>query len=195
VLTFPVVACVSSAGGLDALTRVLGPLSEDFSAAVIVLQHHDPDQRSQLVEILAGRCALPVVEVGHHQTLEPGRVFVAPIGRHTLVSSDGTFVVVLSGEYPPYRPSADLLLTSLALAAGPMAFAVVLSGNGNDGATGATVIHDLGGTVIAADAASSANYAMPAATIARGDALDYETNVDDIAELLQALVTRSQPLP
>jgi len=189
VLAFRVVGCVSSAGGLDALTRVLRPLPEDFPAAVIALQHHDPAQHSYLVEILADRCALPVVAASHHQTLEPGRVFVAPPGRHVLVSSDATLVVVVSGEYPPYRPSADLLLTSLALAAGPMAIAVVLSGTGNDGATGATVIHDLGGTVIAADAASSAQYAMPAATIARGDALDYEVNVDHIAELLRTLVT------
>jgi two-component system chemotaxis response regulator CheB len=190
VVAFPVIACVSSVGGIDALSRVLHPLPADFPAAVIALQHLDPDQPSQLAEILARRCALPVVTARHHQTLEPGRVFVAPPGRHTLVSSDATLVVVASGAYPPYRPSADLLLTSLALAAGPMAIAVVLSGRGNDGATGATVVHDLGGTVIAADAASSAQYDMPAATIARGDALDYERNVDTIADLLHTVVTR-----
>jgi len=37
---------------------------------------------------------------------------------------------------PPYRPSADLLLTTLALAAGRRAVAVVLSGEGQDAATG-----------------------------------------------------------
>lgn len=190
---FPVVACVSSVGGLDALIRVLAPLPEDFPAAVIALQHLDPDTPSYLTEILASRCALPVVTASHHQTLEPGWVFVAPAGRHTLVASDASLVVVVSGEYPPYRPSADLLLTSLALAAGPLAIAVVLSGNGNDGATGATVIHDLGGTVIAANAASSAHYAMPAATIAQGDALDYELHVDDIAALIHTLVTKPRP--
>lgn len=157
---------------------------------MIALQHLDPAGPSYLPEILTRRCALAVVTASHGQPLQPGHVFVAPPGQHTLVASDATFVVVASGDYPPYRPSADLLLTTLALAAGPMAIAVVLSGYGNDGATGATVIHDLGGTVIAADPASSAQYAMPAATIARGDALDYELHMDHIASLLHTLVTK-----
>jgi two-component system chemotaxis response regulator CheB len=36
---FSVVALVASAGGLEALTRVLAPLPADFPAAIIGLQH------------------------------------------------------------------------------------------------------------------------------------------------------------
>jgi two-component system chemotaxis response regulator CheB len=38
----PVVALVTSAGGLNALTQVLGRLPADLPAAILVVQHIDP---------------------------------------------------------------------------------------------------------------------------------------------------------
>jgi two-component system chemotaxis response regulator CheB len=49
---FPIVALVCSAGGLDALTRVLQPLPGDLPAAVLVLQHLSPEHPSELAAIL-----------------------------------------------------------------------------------------------------------------------------------------------
>ena len=115
-------------------------------------------------------------------------VVVAPAGRHVLVDLDLKIVLIASVPLPPRRPSADLLLTTLAQAAGRLAVAVVLSGGGNDGSTGASAVHDLGGTVIAADRASSQAYSMPEATIAREHAVDHVCPVDDIADLVQAIV-------
>ena len=65
--------------------------------------------------------------------------------------------------------------------------AVILSGGGSDGATGAVALHDFGGTVIAADKASSAHFAMPEAAISRDDAVDYVLPTDDIPALLVSL--------
>jgi two-component system chemotaxis response regulator CheB len=97
--------------------------------------------------------------------LTPGRVVVAPAGQHLLITSELRLALIESGAFPPSRPSADLLLTTLAIAAGPRAIAVVLSGTGHDGATGATAVHRFGGTVLATDEASSQSFAMPSATI------------------------------
>lgn len=183
---FPIVALVCSQGGLEALSCVLSPLPTDFSAAVIVLQHHSPDTVSALAEILDRRTALPVSWVRDGAALIPGRVMVAPPGSHTLVTGHRTTALIPSGERPPYRPSADLLLTSLALSAGSQAIAVVLSGRGIDGATGATAVHHFGGQVIASDAATSTVFAMPEATINRDEIIDHVLAVDDIAALLVA---------
>lgn len=179
---------MSSAGGLDALSRVLGELSADFPAAIVAHQHLAPEHLSDLALILDARSPLPVAAAVAGDRLRPGHVLVAPSGSHTLVTKDERLVLVKSGPYPPYRPSADLLLTTLALAVGARAIAVILSGGGNDGATGATVVHDLGGTVIVSDAQSSSNYAMPAASVARADVVDHEVGVDSIAHLLDSLV-------
>jgi two-component system chemotaxis response regulator CheB len=184
---FPVVALVCSAGGLDALTRVLSKLPEDFPAAVLVLQHLDPDAASSLAIILGRRTAITVREATEGAVFHPGVALVAPPGRHTLVTREGTIALIESGPRPPYRPSADLLLTSLALAVGNRAVAVVLSGHGIDGATGATAVHHFGGVVIASDEASSTEFSMPGATIGRDTILDHAVPLDEITALLITL--------
>lgn len=100
--------------------------------------------------------------------------------------------LIPSGGLPPYRPSADLLLVTAASALGSRLIVVVLSGRGNDAATGASAVHRFGGTVIATDMATSAESAMPHATITRDDAIAHVLALDDVAGLLTALV--SQPL-
>jgi two-component system chemotaxis response regulator CheB len=183
-----VVALVASAGGLDAVSRVLGPLPERFAAATLVLIHQAPDRVSRLVEILGRRCALPVAPAEHGGALQPGRVVVAPPGRHTLITPGLGIALIESGAFPPSRPSADLLLTTLAVAVGGRAIAAVLSGGGHDGATGASAIHAFGGTVLATDEPSSREFSMPLAAIKRDDAVDAIVPLDDVAARLIALV-------
>jgi two-component system chemotaxis response regulator CheB len=184
-----IVALVCSVGGLDALSRVLGPLEASFPAAIIVLQHQSPTHSSRLPSILARRCALPVHDAVDDAALEPGHVVVVPSGHHALVTSEGSLALIASDGTPPYRPSADLLLTSMALVAPKRSIAVILSGVGHDGATGATALHDFGGVVIAASKESSTYFAMPQAAIDRDEIVDYVVSVDDMAGLLAALVT------
>jgi two-component system chemotaxis response regulator CheB len=123
----------------------------------------------------------------HGDRLEAGTVFVVPEGTHALVTQEGSIALIMSGPRPPYRPSADLLLASLALSVGSRSIAVVLSGTGRDGATGATAVHDFGGIVIAADPKSSAHFEMPQATIDRDEIVDFVVPVGEIAALLQKL--------
>jgi two-component system, chemotaxis family, protein-glutamate methylesterase/glutaminase len=182
---YPVVALVCSTGGLDALTRVLRPLPSGYGAALLVLQHLDPEaQGGGLSRILGRRTGLPVHDAHEGDALTPGTVLVAPAGHHTLITGAGTVALIESGDRPPYRPSADLLLTSLALAVGHRAVAVVLSGHGIDGATGATAVHHFGGLVIASDEATSEEFSMPSATIDRDTIIDHEMALDEIAGLL-----------
>jgi two-component system chemotaxis response regulator CheB len=84
---------------------------------------------------------------------------------------------------------ADLLLTSLAVTAGAHVVAVVLSGGGTHVATGSVAVHDLGGTAIAADRASSAVFGMPSAAIGRDDAVDHVLPPGEIAGLPTALLS------
>jgi two-component system chemotaxis response regulator CheB len=189
---FPVVALVGSAGGLEAVTRVLGPLPESFAASLVILIHLSPHHSSQLVDVIGRHCALPVLAAEDDLPLLPGQVIVVPPGRHLLITPDGRIprtALIVSGAYPPSRPSADLLLATLATAVGRRAIAVILSGGGNDGATGATAVHLCGGTVLATDETSSRHYSMPLAAIQRDDAVDRVLPLDGIADALQELVT------
>jgi two-component system, chemotaxis family, protein-glutamate methylesterase/glutaminase len=186
---WPIVALVASAGGIEALSRVLAALPDDLPASVIVLLHLGPDRESRLPDILGRISPLGVELARDGEPLAPGRVIVAPAGRHLLITGDLRATLIASGAFPPSRPSADLLLTTLAIAAGPRAIAVVLSGKGNDGATGATAVHRFGGTVLATDAASSESFGMPSAAIEREDTTDHIIGLDELPAMLISLVT------
>lgn len=192
---FPVVALVCSAGGLAALTRVLAPLPAEFPAALLVLQHHWPESKSRLGIILARTTMLPVTTAREGDALVPAQVLVAPSEQHTLITPQGAVALIEFGPAPPYRPSADLLLTTLALAVGSRAITVILSGHGIDGATGATAIHHFGGVVIASNEASSTAFSMPHATIVRDEITDYIAALDDIPKLLITLTAEPEPEP
>jgi two-component system chemotaxis response regulator CheB len=167
-LRFPVVALVTSAGGLEALTRVLAPLPADFPAAVLVAQHLDPARTSHLTAILAARTALRVGEAADGDKLVAGAALVVPAARHLLVTSDARIGLLDTGDLPPARPSADLLLATLAVTCGPRALAVVLTGKGTDAQTGIRAIAHCGGTVFAQDEGTSAHFGMPGAAIGTG---------------------------
>jgi two-component system chemotaxis response regulator CheB len=189
VTDFPIVALVCSAGGLEAVTQVLAPLPGDLPAAIIVLQHLSPEYHSELADVLARRTALAVCTATDGAVLAPGQVLVSPSGQHTLVAADQTIALIPSGTTPPYRPSADLLLTTLAVGSGKRVIAVVLSGRGNDAATGASAVRRFGGTVVVSTALTSTQAAMPQATIDRGGAVDHVVPLGGIADMLIALTT------
>ena len=74
----PIVAVGASAGGLDALKRLLGALSRDAKLAVVVVQHLSPAHHSLLTSALHGATALDVVEVQDGMPVAAGQVHVIP---------------------------------------------------------------------------------------------------------------------
>ncbi len=196
-LPLPVVALVSSAGGLESTVQVLSGVDPDLAATFVVLQHTRPDRRSLLPAVLAHRTKRDVEVATEGDRLTAGRVLVAPSGCHTLVTHERRIALIPSGDFPPWRPSADLLLTSMALALGRSAVAVVLSGAGHDGATGATAVRHMGGIVVTSDAESSAHFSMPKSTIERDQiapaVLPLSRLVEELPSLVQA-VAEGTPL-
>lgn len=184
---FDVVAIAASAGGMSALLAVLGQLSADFGAAIVVVQHLDPRHKSLLAEILGRRCSLAIAEAGASDKLEPGHVYIAPPNRHLLVNEDGTLTLSESALVHFCRPSADLLFESVAGSYKERVIAVVLTGTGVDGSMGVRAVKKMGGTVIAQDEASSEFFGMPGAAIATG-AVDFVLPLEDIASALGTLV-------
>lgn len=184
---FEIVALAASAGGLKALTDVLGELPRNFPAALVVVQHLDPRHRSLMAELLGKRTALPVTEAREGDRLAPGHAYVAPPNRHLLVNPDRTLSLTQSELVHFVRPSADLLFESTAAAYRERAIAVVLSGSGKDGAMGVKAIKKMGGTVIVQDEKTSEFFGMPEAAQQTG-AVDFVLPLHEIAPALQTLV-------
>ena len=184
---FEIVALAASAGGLHALSQVLAALPQQFSAAIVVVQHLDPRHRSLMAEILAKRTVLPVKQAQEGDPVVPGAALIAPPNRHLLVNPDGTVSLSQSELVHFVRPSADLLFESTAASYKDRAIAVVLSGTGGDGSMGVRAIKKMGGTVIVQDEKTSEFYGMPGAAMQTGSA-DFVLPLDEIAPALVTLV-------
>jgi two-component system, chemotaxis family, protein-glutamate methylesterase/glutaminase len=184
---FDVVAFAASAGGLQALIRILSGLPADFPAALVVVQHLDPRHRSLMADIFSRRTSLKVKEAEEGDRLAPGAVYTAPPNRHLLVNPDGTLSLSQSELVHFVRPSADLLFESAAASYRDRAIAVVLTGTGTDGAMGLRAIKKMGGTIIVQDEKTSEFFGMPAAAMETGT-VDFVLAIDEISHALRALV-------
>src|SRR5262249_16940995 len=184
---FDVVALAASAGGVQALARVLTGLPGDFPAAVVIVQHLDPRHRSLIADIFGRRTSLKVKEAEQGDTIQPGVVYTAPPDRHLLVNGDGTLSLTRTELVHFVRPSADLLFESVAAAYKDRAIAVVLSGTGTDGAMGLRAIKKMAGTIIVQNENTSEFFGMPAAAIETGT-VDFVLPLDEIPHALKTLV-------
>ncbi|MGM3307760.1 chemotaxis protein CheB [Anabaena sp. WFMT] len=187
---FDIVALAASAGGLTAITEVLSALPTDFKAAIVIVQHLDPKSRSLMAEILRRHIVLDVKQAEDGDKLTPGAVYVAPPNHHLLVNGDRTLSLSQSEKVHFLRPSADVLFESVAASYKDRAIAVILTGNGSDGAIGVKAIHKMGGIVIAEDEKTAEFKGMPLAAIQTGN-VDFILPKEDISSALINLVMAS----
>lgn len=174
----------SSAGGIEALSRLVSTLPEGFGAPVVIAQHLDPERESRLQEILARRSRLPVRTVADHERLEGGVVYVIPSDRHVNVTDSEIDLRVDSKGRP--KPSVDLLMSSAAGVFGEGLIAVVLTGTGSDGAEGARAVHRAGGTVVIQDPATAEFGGMPGSLAP--NTVDIVAELDRIGPILGELL-------
>lgn len=190
---FKIVAMAASAGGLTALSQVLGGLPEDFTASIVIVQHLDPRHRSLMAEILDKRTKLEVKQAEDNDELQPNRIYIAPPDHHLLVNRDASLSLSQSEPVHFVRPSADLLFDSMAASFGDEAIAVVLTGSGSDGEMGVKAVKERGGTVIAQNEATAEYFGMPGAAIAT-KSVDFVLALDEIAPALVTLVMGKENL-
>jgi two-component system chemotaxis response regulator CheB len=166
-----VVAIAASTGGPRALTVLLGGLPAGLKAAVVIVQHIEASFEEGLARWLDDHCPLEVTVAKDQMELLEGRVYLAPQGRFSEVTTARRIALVDDPTHTGMHcPSGDRLLESAATAYGPRAIGVVLTGMGRDGADGLLAIRQGGGTTIAQDEASSVVYGMPQAAAQNGAA-------------------------
>ncbi|WP_280384676.1 chemotaxis protein CheB [Nocardia wallacei] len=185
--SYGIVAIASSAGGITALSRVLGGFPHDFPVPILVVQHLDPRHHTVIADVLSRRCQLPVRLAEADVRAEAGVVYVAPPNHHLLVGSGGVLSLSSSELVHFVRPSADLLFESVAGAYGSRAIACVLTGSGRDGSMGVGAVKSRGGTVIAQDPQDAEFKGMPEAAVGTG-AVDFILPLHEIAEVIAGLV-------
>jgi two-component system CheB/CheR fusion protein len=180
VLRFPVVGIGASAGGLEAIRRLLQSLPDEIGMAFVLVQHLHPEHPSALSEILSRVTRMPVTEVTDEPELVPDRVYVIPPGRVMTVSKG--HLQVFPRESPGPSHPIDLFFRSLAEERKSGAIGVLLSGTGSDGTIGLAEIKGAGGVTFAQDA-SARHDTMPRNAIAAG-CVDFVLPPERIAEEL-----------
>ena len=176
----------ASLGGPRALAALLRGLPPGFRAPIAIVQHIADGFTEGLASWLASEARLDVHEGEDGEALEPGKVLLAPTGRHLVV---GAGFVRLS-DAPPvdtFRPSVTPLFLSAAHAYGSRVCGVILTGMGRDGADGLRAIRAAGGTTIAQDESTSAVFGMPRAAIELG-AVERVLPLDEIPRALAEVV-------
>ena len=159
-----------SAGSFGPLRELAGALPAGLAGSVAVTVHVGEHARSRLPWLLSRSGPLPAAHAREGERLAPGRVHVAPPGRHLLVPGG---VVELSGgpRVNRARPAVDVMFASAARWFGDRVVAVVLSGLLDDGAVGAALVAQAGGLVIAQEPGEAAQPSMPRAALAAAGAI------------------------
>ncbi len=180
------IGIAASTGGPGALATILRQLPGDFCVPVLVVQHVAPGFVHGLAEWLDGETPLRVGLANHGDTPQPGTVLIAPDDYHLQVNASGIVELCKEPAYRQLRPSANYLFRSLAQTFGPRAAGIVLTGMGDDGTEGLSVLRQAGGLTIAQDKASCVVYGMPQEALAR-NAARRELTLDQIAMTLVRL--------
>ncbi|MFV2092621.1 MAG: chemotaxis response regulator protein-glutamate methylesterase [Hyphomicrobiales bacterium] len=158
----------SSTGGPQALMQVLTDLGQGLAGVpCFITQHMPPTFTAMLAENLQRKSDLQCKEAEEGDIPEPGKVYIAPGGKHMILKKNSTGVVIHIDDGPPVnfcKPCVDLMFDSLAQCYGTALLAVVLTGMGADGARGAGTIRQGGGNVIAQDEKTSVVWGMPGTT-------------------------------
>ncbi len=180
-----IVGVGASAGGLEALERLLEHLpAEGSGVAFVIVQHLSPDHKSLMVDLLSKRTCMTVLQAENGTAvaadtiylLPPGKIITIRQGRLELAAKDQRGGIVLP---------IDIFLNSLALDQGPLSVAVILSGTGSDGTRGVRAIHEQGGMVVVQTPSSARFDGMPRSAIDTG-VVDEILPPEEIVERLMA---------
>lgn len=161
-----VVGIGASAGGLNALQRLVGAVPADSGMAFVVILHLDPERESRMGELLQNRAAIPVIQVSGPTVVEPNHIYIIPPG-DDLVMRGQMLELKARGERSEHAP-VDLLFRTLAEAHGASAVGVILSGTGVDGTAGIRYIREAGGVTVAQSPGESEYGGMPGSAISTG---------------------------
>jgi two-component system chemotaxis response regulator CheB len=169
---FDIVVIGVSTGGPQALKYLLPKFPADFPVPLAVVVHMPVGYTELFARSLNDATKLEVIEAHEGDLLRPGRVLLAPAGRHLTFHRGPANEVSAHLDMAPvderHRPSVDVLFQSAADVFGKRVLGVVMTGMGSDGTQGAAQIKSQGGTIFVEAAETCIVYGMPRSVIDAG---------------------------
>ena len=183
----------ASTGGTEAIKEVLLHLPAD-APAIAIAQHMPAGFTTSFAARLNSLCQISVKEAVHGERILPGHAYIAPGSRQFSIGRSGTNYVAVVDDGPPvnrHKPSVEVLFKSAAAVAGRNAYAIMLTGMGNDGAAAMREMKDAGSYNFVQDEASCIVFGMPREAIAHGAA----DEVLPLSAIAPALLTQLRNSP
>ena len=172
-----------SSGGMNAMKVMFSLLPKEFNTPIIIVQHISSQSENLWIKLLNDKSNLYIKEADEKESIEHGKVYIAPPNYHLLIERDKTFSLTIDERVNYARPSIDVLFESAAEAYKNKLIGVILTGSNNDGTNGLKRIQECGGLAIVQNPETSESAYMPASAIAAIQP-DYILSLEDIINLL-----------
>ncbi|HEV8203090.1 MAG TPA: chemotaxis response regulator protein-glutamate methylesterase [Pyrinomonadaceae bacterium] len=180
-----------STGGPQALKRLIPQFPSDFPVPILMVMHMPVGYTEMYAAKLNELSQLEVKEAAEDDEIKPGRVFLAPAGRHLSVMRNSKGKVVTHIDARPFntlhKPAVDVLFQSAAEVYGNRVLGVVMTGMGSDGKQGAAWIKSQGGLVFTEAESSCVVYGMPSSVVEAGLS-DKSVALEDMARAIREVV-------
>lgn len=152
----------SSTGGPGHIQKILAGLVENFSTSLVIAQHMGREYIPSFVNQLQGRTPLDVVAVEDGMHIESHKVYICSLVTRLVVFRSGIGFQQTDSSASLYNPDINQLFESAAVMIQKISLmGIILTGVGDDGATGCKRLSDAGGFCIAEDESSAIVYGMP----------------------------------
>jgi two-component system chemotaxis response regulator CheB len=186
--TYKLLVVGASTGGPVALQTLLSDIPADFPVPILLVQHMPKTFTKAFAERLDKNSAIKVTLASEGDRLKPAHAYLAEGGKQMGLRGKGVFSKITIDEAGPeqrlhFHPSIDYTVTSVIAAFGGDVLFTILTGMGNDGTKGASLLKREGGIVWAQDEDSSVIYGMPKA-VAESGSCDRVIPLANIAEHL-----------
>lgn len=175
----------ASAGGVEALSKLVHRLPADLAAALFVVLHVPAHGSSQLPHILTRNGLLGARHPFDGEAIAPGKIYVAPPDQHLLIRR-GQVRLSRGPRENGHRPAVDPLFRTAALCYGRRVVGLILSGMLDDGSAGLAAIKQRGGVAIVQDPDDALFPGMPRSAL-ESVAVDHLLPITEIAQTLVRL--------
>jgi two-component system chemotaxis response regulator CheB len=176
----------ASTGGPKALFSIIRSLPDNLSFPIFIVQHMPKGFTTSFSKRLDKESNATVVEAEEGMAIKGGIVYVAPGGYHMLIENN-RIKLNEADKIHGVRPAVDYLFETAAAAYGSNLASFILTGMGQDGASGLAEIKKAGGFTVAQNRETSIVYGMPGNAVQKG-VIDEIASLNEISELINWMI-------
>ncbi|WP_010167691.1 CheB methylesterase domain-containing protein [Candidatus Epulonipiscium viviparus] len=188
--TFKYVVVIGvSTGGPQTLKELFSNLPKELPLTYVVVQHMPEGYIPNMAHRINQISSLTIKTAVNGDILRQGEVYISPGGHQCQIINAAipTIKITTAAHYKGYRPSVNLLFSSLAKL-NINSIGIVLTGMGQDGLDGVQDLRNTNkSTIIVQDQASSVVYGMPRA-IYDAKLHDHIVSINEMSNLIKKLV-------